>query len=561
MTTRILRTRRLFGAFILGVLALAGCGHLGSDPASRADPAAMAATRPALVVMLVVDGLPMRQVTGYRHQLAPDGFARFLNRGAWYSDAHYAHAFTVTAAGHATLLTGAYPHRTGIIGNEWRDPVTGERVYNTADATAQYIGHKTQALDGTSPRRLKVESLGDVLKRADARSRVIAISGKDRGAILPAGWSGTAYMYMGETGEFASSTYYMAEHPAWVKAFNAAKPASRYFKTDWKLALAEAEYAHSLPDDQPWYGPKGGKLPMRFGADADAAPGAPYFASLLRSPFGDALALDFARAAIAGEQLGKDDAPDILSISLSGHDYVNHAFSAESRLSHDHLIQLDRLLQDFFRHLDETVGAGRYVAVLTADHGFSPAPEYSQQRGQGGGRLSSGDVQKKLEAGLSQRFGPGRWLLGISGSSLLIDKTAVAARAQDLDAVADEARRLLLAEPGVAAAYTRRELLTGSPAGAPFFEAMRRAWHRDVSGEVQFALQPGWMFGSTVATHGSPHVADTHVPILLYGPPWVQPGERAERVAPVDIAPTLARLLRVAAPAASEGRVLAGALR
>jgi predicted AlkP superfamily pyrophosphatase or phosphodiesterase len=408
MTTRIHRTWRLFGAFIFGLLQLAGCGHLGSDPASRADLAAITAARPALVVLLVIDGLPMRQVTGYRHQLAPDGFARFLSRGAWYSDAHYGHAFTVTAAGHSTLLTGAYPHRTGIIGNEWRDPVTGERVYNTGDATAQYIGHKTQTLDGTSPRRLKAESLGDVLKRADARSRVIAISGKDRGAILPAGWSGTAYMYMGETGEFASSTYYMAEHPAWVKAFNAAKPAARYFKTDWKMALPEADYAHSLPDDQPWYGPKGGKLPMRFGAEGDAAPTAPFYASLLRSPFGDALALDFARAAIAGEQLGQDDAPDILSISLSGHDYVNHAFSAESRLSHDHLIQLDRLLQDFFQHLDKTVGEGRYVAVLTADHGFSPAPEYSQQRGPLAARFFRQQPADRQDGRGRARAGPGR---------------------------------------------------------------------------------------------------------------------------------------------------------
>ncbi len=552
------RSRRLFGALVLGTLALTGCVQWGGYGVTRA---ATAPERPALVLLLVVDGLPMRQVVGYRQQLAPDGFARFLQRGAWYSNAHYAHAFTVTAAGHATLLTGAYPHRTGIIGNEWRDPTTGERVYNTGDTTAQYIGHKTQALDGTSPRRLKVESLGDVLKRADARSRVIAISGKDRGAILPAGWSGTAYMYMGETGEFASSTYYMAEHPAWVKAFNAAKPAARYFKTDWKMALPEVEYAHSLPDDQPWYGPKGGKLPMRFGADADAAPTAPFYASLLRSPFGDALALDFARAAIAGEQLGRHDAPDILSISLSGHDYVNHAFSAESRLSHDHLLQLDRLLQDFLKHLDDTVGAGRYVAVLTADHGFSPAPEYSQQRGQAGGRIASGDLQKKLDAALSQRFGAGRWLLGFSGSSLLIDKTTVAARAQDLDALADEARRLLLAEPGFAAAYTRRELLSRSRASAPYFDAMRLAWHGDVSGEVQVVLKPGWMFGNAVATHGSPHEVDTHVPILLYGPAWIAPGEQAERVAPVDIAPTLARLLRIQTPAASEGRVLAGALR
>ena len=84
---------------------------------------------------------------------------------------------------------------------------------------------------------------------------------------------------------------------------------------------------------------------MMMGSDADDAPGPSYYAAL-RGPFADALTLDFARAAIAGERLGADDAPDILSVSLSGHDYVNHRWDAEW-LSHDHLLHLDRLLQAF----------------------------------------------------------------------------------------------------------------------------------------------------------------------------------------------------------------------
>ena len=116
-------------------------------------------------MFLVVDGLPQRQVVDYRDQLAPDGFLRFLDRGAWFADAHYGHAFTVTGAGHAAMLTGAYPHRTGIIGNEWRDRASGETVYCTGDAAYTYLENKTPPLAGTSPRNLLVETLGDVLRR------------------------------------------------------------------------------------------------------------------------------------------------------------------------------------------------------------------------------------------------------------------------------------------------------------------------------------------------------------------------------------------------------------
>jgi predicted AlkP superfamily pyrophosphatase or phosphodiesterase len=361
------------------------------------------AAAPKLVVFLVVDGLPMRQVTGYREQLAPDGLARFLDRGTWFANAHYGYAFTVTAAGHATMLTGAYSHRSGIIGNDWRDPATGEVTYCTGDPSATYIGHETKKLDGTSPRNLRAETVGDVLRRVDPQSKVIGISGKDRGAILPAGKTGTAYMYMTQSGGFASSTFYMPQHPAWVEAFNAAKPSDRYFKVDWKPTLADSAYGQSLADGQPWFGSFPGKLPMTMGGSADK-PGPVFYNSLLRSPFVDEMSLAFARAAIEGEKLGQDDAPDILSVSLSGHDYVNHAWSAESRLSHDHMLKLDQMFQDFFRHLDATVGKDNYIAVLTADHGFMPAPEVSRTRGLDADRLSASQTLARVNADLEKRF-------------------------------------------------------------------------------------------------------------------------------------------------------------
>jgi predicted AlkP superfamily pyrophosphatase or phosphodiesterase len=545
-------SRRL--AIGLAAALLAACAGLPAGPDSAVTP--VAAARPKLVVLLAIDGLPERQVLALRDQLAPDGFARFLGHGAWYSQAHYSHAFTVTAAGHAVMLTGAYPDRTGIIGNEWRDQASGAPVYNTGDATATYIGHATRPLDGTSPLNLKVETVGDMLRRADPRSKVIAISGKDRGAILPAGKSGVAYMYMGADGQFASTTYYMKEHPAWVTAFNARKPADKYFHAQWKPLLPEAAYARSVPDDQPWFGPGGGRLPMLMGAPGDSAPGPRFYGALLRSPFADALTLDFARAAIAGEGLGRDEASDILVVSLSGHDYVNHAWSAESRLSHDHFLQLDRLLQAFFHDLDATVGARNYLAVLTADHGFMPAPELTAARGLPAGRINGAQVLARLNAGLAQRFGTPRLLLGYSASSLLLDQRLMAQQGLDADAVAEEARRLLLAEAGFGTAYTRRELQSGSRAGAPFFEAARKSWHPAVSGQVQYTLKPNWMFGTATATHGSPHEDDNHVPLLFWGPSWVPAGRVDTPVDMADLAPTLARVLGVAPPPASEGKPL-----
>lgn len=525
-------------------------------PACASAPAP-ATEKPRLIVFFVVDGLPQRQVVDYRDQLAPDGFRRFLDRGAWFADAHYAHANTQTAPGHATMLTGAYPHHSGIIANEWRDPASGELEYNTGDPDAVYIGHRTQKLDGTSPKKLRAETVGDVLRRLDPRSKVIGISGKDRGAILPAGHLGTAYMYQTQTGQFASSTYYMKAHPQWVADFHARKPADAYFRKEWRPLLDDPAYARSLPDGQPWYAKWGGKLPQTLGEGMDA-PGPAFYASVLRSPFGDELTLDFARAAIAGEQLGQDDAPDILIVSLSTHDYINHGFGPESRLSHDHLLQLDRRLERFFRDLDASVGKERYLALLTADHGFMQAPEVSQAQGRDAGRVNGGQLVARLNAGLSERFGKGQWALGMSAQALVLNRALIAERKVDAPALREEARRLLLDEKAVAAAYLRDEIESASRIGAPFFESVRKTWDRERSADIAVVLKPYWMYSSSTSmtTHGSPHAYDTQVPILLYGPRWIAAGRIDQHVEVVDIAPTLANLLRVPAPSSSEGRLL-----
>jgi arylsulfatase A-like enzyme len=296
---------------------------------------------------------------------------------------------------------------------------------------------------------------------------------------------------------------------------------------------------------------------MKMGEGMDA-PGPAFYAQVLRSPFGDELTLAFARAAIAGEGLGKDDSPDILSVSLSSHDYINHGFSAESRISHDHLLHLDRHLERFFRDLDAIVGKDRYVIVLTADHGFMPAPEVSRSQGRDSGRLSGSQLLARLNAGLAPRFGEGRWVVALSAQAVVLNHPLIAERKADAAALQDETRRLLLAEPAMAAAYTRREIESGSRAGAPFFEQVRKTWDPQRSADIQVVLKPYWMYSSSTSqtTHGSPHAYDTQVPILFYGPRWVKAGRVDARVEVADIAPTLSRILGIPAPSSSEGKLL-----
>jgi hypothetical protein len=242
------------------------------------------------------------------------------------------------------VLTGSYPYRNGIIANEWTDRNTLQQVYCTGDPAHVYIGEETGKLDGTSPANLWVSTLGDELRYATGgQAKVIAVSGKDRGAILLAGKRGTAYMYMGKTGRFASSTYYMQTHPEWHTRYYTDRPQDKWFAHTWTLSQPEAVYARSSTDNSPWFRNffgMGQAFPFKPGRGT--APDALYYEALMRTPFGDEATLDFARAAMEGEQLGRMCSASAsprttISIMVSGRKAASHRIICCGLIAHSRL--------------------------------------------------------------------------------------------------------------------------------------------------------------------------------------------------------------------------------
>lgn len=517
---------------------------------------------PRLVVVIVIDGLPQEQVLKYRDQYGQGGFKLLLQNGAWFGNAHQGHAVTQTAPGHTAVLTGAYPYQSGIVANEWVDRKTLATVYCTGDPGFAYLGEETRRLDGTSPANLRVSTVGDELRYSNGdRSKVLAVSGKDRGAILLAGKTGTAYMYMDRSGRFASSTYYMKEHPQWWERYYARRPQDRWFKKSWTLALPEAAYAASIADGQPWfpdYDDMGDRFPFTLGKRSEK-PDRSYYRALIGSPFGDELTLDFSRAAVEGEALGRNPAgvPDLLGISLSTHDYVNHGFGPESRESHDHMLHLDRALAGFFGYLAKRFGPDKVLIALTADHGFFNVPEYSASRGLPGMRIDPRKMMAELNQSLAARFGPGTYAARFSEPAIYFDTKLIDSKSIDHAAVESAAARMLEDYPGIAAVFTRTQLERGALPRGRIATLVQRAWHRELSGDLYIVQRSHAIFGgNTGTTHGSPYAYDTNVPLMLYGAPWIRAGSYGAYAEVVDLAPTLAFLLETRPPSASEGRVL-----
>ncbi|WP_423709387.1 alkaline phosphatase family protein [Undibacterium sp. WLX3042] len=557
MKPALLTMRPMRRLFLL--TCLVATSSLATLPAIAAEKSA----QPKLVVVLVVDGLPQEQVTRYRDQFGQGGFRRLLDQGAWFSNAHQAHGVTVTAVGHAAVLTGAYPYQHGIISNDWTDTKTLESMYCTQDNAHSYIGDETKPGAGTSPANLRASTVGDELRYATGnRAKVITVSGKDRGAILLAGKAGTAYMYMGKSGNFASSTYYMQSHPQWVQQYHASKPQDRFYGKEWRPLLADASYAGDASDDL--IADEKNRFPFKYESKS-GKPDAEYYGKLYTGPYLDEMTLDFARAAVEGENLGRNPAgvPDVLGVSLSSHDYVNHSFGPESRMSHDHLQRLDRLLANFFSYLDKRVGLDNTMVVLTADHGFPNVPEFSQSIKRDAQRLDGKQMSAALSKHLAEKFGQENLVRKWSPPNVILDYALMEQKNLKREEVENTAARFLLNYPGVANAFTRTQLENGNLPATRIGTLMQRAWNRQVSGDIMVVIKPFWYFssGKQGTSHGSPYSYDTNVPLMIMGKPWIKAGAYGQYAEVMDIAPTLAHLLRVRPPSAAEGRVLTEALQ
>jgi arylsulfatase A-like enzyme len=83
----------------------------------------------------------------------------------------------------------------------------------------------------------------------------------------------------------------------------------------------------------------------------------------------------------------------------------------------------------------------------------------------------------------------------------------------------------------------------------------------DLEPLVVVTLAPGNIYDyPIVATHGSPHDYDAHVPMIFYGPAF-RPGRYDAFVRVIDMGPTLARAIGVRPLEPLDGRVLTQALR
>jgi hypothetical protein len=493
--------------------------------AVAAPGAAPPVKKPKLVLSISVDQFRQDYLMRFRSAYT-GGFDQLLKNGAVFTNARYEHFPTVTAIGHATMLTGATPSLSGIVGNDWWDREKRRNVTSVSDESTKLLGGAGGT--GASPHNLRVSTVGDELKIATGgKGKVIGISLKDRSAILPAGHSADgAFWFDNRTGNFVSSTFYFPEIPAWVKDYNASRPGDRHKGAKW--------LTHTLP------------------ADANEK----LYAALAPSPFGNELVEEFAERAILAEQLGKRDTIDLLAVSFSSNDYVGHNMGPDAPEVREVAIRTDRILARLFKFVDEQVGLKNTLVILTADHGVAPMPEVNRARRMPGGRLKPGLIFDAVNAALTKKWGEGKWILSPSEYSLYLDWDLIRGKGLDEDEVAAEAKKAALTVPNVLRVYTRRQLMNGAALEDQLGRRVMNGFDARRSADITILLEPYWIYNQRGTTHGTTFSYDAHVPVIFMGP-GVKPGRYHQQIAVNDVAPTLATILEVETPSGSMGRPLA----
>ncbi len=497
--------------------------------------------KPKLVVGIVIDQFRYDYLTRFRAEYH-GGFDQLLTNGADFTNAFYRQIPTITAVGHSIFLSGAMPAVSGIVGNSWYDRSTGQIVTSVCDWDTRTVGGNQDTKgaactdsDPASPKRLLVTTIGDELKTAQPRSKVVGISIKSRAAILPSGHRADGAFWLDEvTGNFITSSYYMDALPAWAVQFNNRKLPATYINRKWE----------GFPK---W--------------DFHAPPGSPApYAKLPASPWGNELIEQFAEQAITGEQLGHDNATDLLTISFSSNDYIGHAVGPDAPEVRDMSIRTDQLLAKLFRYIDREVGLENVLFVLSADHGVAPVPDTAHRLP---GGYVQGDLPGIVESALSAKFGRADWVIHGAGAEAVyfnwpaIEKVNTPqGQALRRSAVYDVAKQAILSTPQlhVARVYSAEQLDNGI-AGDFVATAAINGYFPPRSADLTLILEPGFIPGTKGTTHFSPYSYDRHVPVIFMGA-GIKPGRYDGMIAPNDIAPTLATLLNIQTPSGSSGRVL-----
>lgn len=493
------------------------------------------AARPKLVVSIVVDQLRTDYVEFLRTRMGKGGFNRLMTQGVYMRDVDFGVVPHDAASATAMLYTGAFPATTGV--PEAYIYSDEGRTMRAALNDPSKMGNYTTETFSPAPLRLSTVS-DEIAIDGAGLGAVHAVALDPQQAIIMAGHAGNSATWINEnSGKWATTTYY-PETPAPIGARNGGRSAALHLDTvQWKPLHALDTY-EGIPAQKRYY-------PFRHtfsSGDKDV------YRQFISSPMGNREAVDMAIEYLQTLQLGgRGDAIDMLNVGLTAAPF-KYVKDGDYRLElQDTYLRLDADLARLFAAIDKAVGAGNALIFLSSTGYYDDATPDDEKF-----RIPTGDFSMKraislLNAYLAAKHGNGDYVGTLSGRHLYLDHKTIESRGLDAAEVADEARVFLCKMAGVADAYTIKEILGQK---SPDLERLRLAIDPKNSGDVLIEFMPGWNVVDDLhfpVVKTPVRTTATTSPAFLCGA-GLQPRVVEDRVEAVELAPTIARTLRLRLP-------------
>jgi predicted AlkP superfamily pyrophosphatase or phosphodiesterase len=527
---------------------------------------AFSQNKPKLIVGIVVDQMCYDYIYRYESKLSKNGFLKLLNEGTSCENTHYNYVPTFTGPGHASIYTGTTPSNHGIVANEWYHRGLKREVNCVEDTAVNSVG--TSSKEGQcSPSNFKTTNIADQLKLADKNSKVLAISIKNRSAILPGGHlSDGSYWFDYTTGNMITSTFYTDKLPNWVEIFNQQKQAENYLKKTWNTLLPIEKYTESEADDSKYEVLIGNKISPTFPYNfEELSIGRKNFDLFTISPFANTFLTDFSIEALKKENLGKDNSTDILAISYSTPDIAGHSFGPYSVEIEDMYLRLDLDIAKLISELEKSIGKDNFVLFLTADHAVVPVPQYLIDKKLPGGYLYISPLKKELNDILTKKFGE-NVIEAIENNNIYLNRALIVEKKWNKNDIEETIKNILLTKSEIKSIYKSDELQAANSSDE-WIKMVKKGYRYHESGDMIFLLESGYLPKSKDTekshkgtSHGSAFNYDTHVPLLWYGKNI--PAKKVYRkVEIVDIVSTLAPMLNLTLPSTCNGNPIIEVLK
>ena len=444
---------------------------------------------PRLVVGLTIDQLRSDYIEAFSALYGEKGFKRLMKEGRVYCNAEYDFINMDRSSAVASIYTGTTPYYNGIVGNRWMD-------------------------------RSTLHGAAEVYSIAPTREM----------AVFSAGHAAKCALWLNdETGKWCGSTYYGA-FPEWVTTYNDREGLDfRIGSLTWGPYLPVTSYRYVTSDVKQ----------LTFKHDFSDERAAKY-RKFKTSPYVNDEVNRLVRACLLHSQVGKDNIPDLLTLSYYAGNYDHKPNTEYAMEIQDVYVRLDHAIGELLELIDQKVGLSNTLFFITSEQYRIPSGEFHIER-----------CAALLNMYLMAIYGPGQYVETYYDRQIYLNHKLIEDRKLNLTEILNVSSDFIVQMSGVRTAYS-------SQAWTPRIDKIRNTFNPNCSGDIYVEVMPGWSVVDE-ASHSTHVVRDTYasVPLVFIGNN-IKPEILYAPVKMATIAPTVAHFMRIRAPNAAMSAPLTG---